>query len=794
MTHEHTPPPPVSDIEEQRTLLANVIEGTGAGIWRWNIQTGHAEINDRWAGMVGYTLAELEPISIQTWIGLVHPDDLKISDAAREAYFAGTTDFYDCEVRMRHKLGSWVWIHDRGKVVGWTTDSKPLLMAGTHIDITKRKLAEEKLARSERLLRDAQETAQIGYYVNHLDTGMWESSPTLDKLFGIGPDFVRDTDGWGSLIHPEDREPTVSYFLRILASKEPFRMDYRIIRPNDGQLRWMAGYGSFEHDSTGKATRLVGCIQDITDRKAAEQTLRDMEERTRHEAALLRSIMESPHGVIIFSLDRNYLYTEFTRSHHATMRKIWGVNIELGMNMLDVISNPDDRARAKANFDRALSGESVVLLEEYGDTSCHRAFYEDRYTPIRETDGTISGLTVFVIDITERRQLEDRLRQAQKMEAIGQLAGGVAHDFNNLLAAIMMHLGLLRMGSSLDPESREALKELELSVKRAAGVTRQLLMFSRRSVLEIKVLDLNEVVENLLKMLRRLIGEHVELRFDQAAGPLPVEADAGMLEQVLMNLCVNARDAMPRGGVIHITTRAVAISDTQIESNKAEPGRVHACLEVSDNGCGMDEATLKQVFEPFFTTKEAGHGTGLGLATVHGIIAQHKGWVEVESHVGRGSTFAVYLPSTTTQQTQATGAGAGLPVTMHELSGHERILLVEDETNVRHILARLLRLYGYTVFEAGSGPEALEHWQRERDRIALLFTDMMMPGGLNGLDLAARFQAERPELKVIVSSGYSREIAGHETWARDGVVYLPKPCDPIAVGRAIRSCLHPNEA
>jgi PAS domain S-box-containing protein len=776
-------------LREQRTLLANVIEGTGAGTWQWNIRTGQAEINARWAEMVGYTLEELAPISFQTWIDLVHPDDLPISDAAREAYFAGTVTYYDCEVRMRHKNGSWIWIHDRGKVVERAPGGAPLLMAGIHIDITERRIAEEKFNRAERLLHEAQETAQIGYYVNDLATGLWESSPTLDKLFGIGPHFVRDTAGWGSLMHPDDREPTVSYFLRIIANKEPFRRDYRIIRPSDGQLRWMAGYGNFEYDNAGNAVRLVGCIQDITERKQAEQILRDSETRTRHEAALLRSIMESPHGVIIFSLDCGYRYTEFTHSHKATMQRIWGVDIQIGMNMLEVIHDPADRAKAKSCFDRALGGESLVLIEEYGDPARHRTFYEDRYTPMFDVDGTIIGLTVFVIDVTERKQLEDKLRQAQKMEAIGQLAGGVAHDFNNILAAIMMQLGLLRHGSSLDLESREALKELELAAKRAAGVTRQLLMFSRRSVMEIKVLDLNEVVEHLLKMLRRLIGDHIELRFDRASAPLWVEADAGMLEQVLMNLCVNARDAMPRGGRLIIGTALATVTDQQVALNRAAPGEHCVCLRVSDTGCGMDECTLQQVFEPFFTTKAAGHGTGLGLATVHGIIAQHRGWVEVSSTVGQGSTFSAYLPSPLKGPDLTLVTGPAATPSLQDFSGHEHILLVEDEPGVREVIARLLRLYGYTVHEAGNGLEALAHWKGKRDHIALLFTDMMMPGGINGLELTAQFRTEKPELKVIISSGYSREIVDHDPRAAEGVLYLPKPCDALTVGKAIRSAL-----
>ncbi len=411
---------------------------------------------------------------------------------------------------------------------------------------------------------------------------------------------------------------------------------------------------------------------------------------------------------------------------------------------------------------------------------------------ITDGEGRAVSRVAHALDLSEwkaaeaaARDAEAQLRQAQKLEAVGQLAGGIAHDFNNILAGTMMHLGLLQARPGLDPEIRESLKELESEVQRAAGLTRQLLMFSRRSVLDVRRLDLNDVVANLLRMLRRLIGEHIDLRFDGKTGLPAVEADAGMIEQVLMNLVVNARDAMPRGGRITIATTPERVSDRQARAKPERRVGAFVRLSVGDTGCGMDSSTMAHVFEPFFTTKGAGQGTGLGLATAHGIVAQHHGWIEVASEPGRGSTFSVFLPV----------AGPAPSPVEHEAAvpmpdgGHETILVVEDEAAVRRMIVRSLAELGYAVIEAASGREALRLWRAHDASVDLLFTDMVMPEGMTGLELVERLQRLRPGLKAIISSGYSADIVRAGVPDRPGIVYLPKPYDVPTLGRAIRDCL-----
>ncbi|MCL5096743.1 MAG: response regulator [Candidatus Omnitrophica bacterium] len=395
----------------------------------------------------------------------------------------------------------------------------------------------------------------------------------------------------------------------------------------------------------------------------------------------------------------------------------------------------------------------------------------------------------FFRDITERKRLETQLRQAQKMEAIGQLAGGVAHDFNNILTAFMMQLSLLQRNRDLSPAMGESLRDLEAGAKQAASLTRQLLMFSRRSVMQPQILDLNQVVENLLKMLRRLIGEHIQLDWKGKAPLPPIKADLGMLEQVVMNLVVNARDAMPNGGRLGIATDSIGIDDKQARENpEARPG-TFVCLEVNDTGCGMSEEVLKRLFEPFFTTKEAGKGTGLGLATVYGITKQHQGWIAVESKLGQGSVFRVFLP--TAAKAPQTAPPGPLPRPVQ--GGHETILLVEDDQAVRRTVESYLQGLGYRVLVADNGIEAITRWQQQGGEVQLLFTDMVMPEGITGLELAKRLRVLNPNLKVIIFSGYSAELTHQNRVISDGIGYLPKPCSPKELALTIRRVLDTPE-
>ncbi len=405
-------------------------------------------------------------------------------------------------------------------------------------------------------------------------------------------------------------------------------------------------------------------------------------------------------------------------------------------------------------------------------------------TPLHKADGTPDGYLSMVLDVTERRRLEEQYLQSQKMEAVGQLAGGVAHDFNNLLTVITGFADVVRGRLAEGDPARELVGEIIKAGQRAAGLTRQLLAFSRKSVLAPRVLDLNAVLADLEKMLRRVIGEDVELATHLRPGLGPVRADPGQVEQAIINLAVNARDAMPRGGRLTIETRDVELDEGYAAAHReARPGP-HVLLAVSDTGHGMTPEVRARVFEPFFTTKEPGKGTGLGLAMVYGFVKQSGGHVEVYSEVGHGTTFKLYLPRGD-EPVKGRKSGAGLAAAPR---GTETVLLVEDEDAVRALAGHVLRSSGYTVLAAADGAEALRLAREYLRPIHLLVTDVVLPG-LGGRPLAERLLALHPETRVLFASGYTDDAVVRHGILSAEVHFLQKPFSPAALAQKVREVL-----
>jgi CheY-like chemotaxis protein len=371
------------------------------------------------------------------------------------------------------------------------------------------------------------------------------------------------------------------------------------------------------------------------------------------------------------------------------------------------------------------------------------------------------------------------------MEAIGHLAAGVAHDFRNILTVIQGHANLRLLNPNLDSKVADSLKQITEAVDRASNLTRQLLAFSRKQIMQLEVIDVNGMLTQISNMLARLIGEHITLRCSYFEQLPSIEADVCSVEQVLLNLAVNARDAMPNGGQLLITTKAADIDTSYLSRNpEAEKGE-YVCIIVTDNGCGMDEYTKSHLFEPFFTTKEVGKGTGMGLATAYGIIKQHNGWIEVESKPGLGSTFRVYLPASA-KKASKDDKKAPLP---NALGGKETILVVEDEEPVRHFVSDLLQEYGYNVRLASNGVEALEVWRKSAPEIDLLLTDVVMPQQISGVELADKLRRDKNDLKVIYTSGYSIELLDQHFRSRADFNFLPKPYHPLKLAEIVRTCL-----
>jgi PAS domain S-box-containing protein len=452
--------------------------------------------------------------------------------------------------------------------------------------------------------------------------------------------------------------------------------------------------------------------------------------------------------------------------------------------------NPADRER----FKNELEQHGVVVGLEHearrrdGSTvwiSLNARIVRDKTGKAILYEGSIEDITAQKRTAEALRVAEEQIRQAQKMEAIGQLAGGVAHDFNNIMTVINGYADLLLLLDNVPPEAREPLKQIGAAGERAARLTGHLLAFSRKQAMRLQILDLNKVVGDVSKMLYRLIGENISLQVNQSANLPPVMADSGMLEQVLVNLAVNGRDAMPKGGCLVIGAESRVIGPAQLNGGTEARAGQFVCLTVSDTGCGIPPADLTHIFEPFFTTKEPGKGTGLGLSMVYGIVKQHQGWVEVESQLHAGTVFRLFFPVVVIPRQFEPET----PPLRTVRGGHETILLVEDEIAVRGLCARILGRYGYRVLEAASGVEALGVWRDHGGQIDLLLTDMVMPGRMSGRELASELQKETPGLKVIYCSGYSPELSHDILGPRPGSRFISKPFHPQTLAETVREIL-----
>ncbi|HEV8544346.1 MAG TPA: ATP-binding protein [Verrucomicrobiae bacterium] len=438
----------------------------------------------------------------------------------------------------------------------------------------------------------------------------------------------------------------------------------------------------------------------------------------------------------------------------------------------------------KAEDFRVLTQKQPVnSMEVFELPNKRKAFIQGIKAPVYDSSGKIVGIQGILWDITDRLQLESQLRQIQKLDSIGRLSGAIAHDFNNMLTVIQGHAQVLAFQKNLSPKVRESLKAIEGAVTRATNLTRPLLTFSRKQPFHPVVSELGKVIKDFSQMLRRVLPENVRFDFGLTESPIGIVADVGMLEQVLLNFAVNSRDAMPGGGNIRVntSTRVIATGDL-VSHPQARPG-CFAVIEFADTGSGIPPEVLPQIFEPFFTTKAQNEGTGLGLATVYGIVQQHAGWIEVESEVGKGTTFRVLIPAQDFAPGETTGENE-----QALLSGHESVLVVEDEEPVRTFLSTMLRNQGYRVYSAGSAQQATERWHESEKKIDLLLTDMILPDEINGRELALRFLEGKPELKILVFSGYMPADAGKDFEAF-GIEFLEKPAPVGRLLKQIRSLL-----
>jgi PAS domain S-box-containing protein len=637
------------------------------------------------------------------------------------------------------------------------------------------KLAGESLLKSEKRFRSLFEYAPDGILIGDANSTYLDANESMCRMLGYTHDELVGKNATHIIAGPETGE--IEPVLREIHSGANHHREWHFCR-KDGSI--------FPADMIAKQMpdgNIITMVRDISERKRAEQSMLESAHfaQSTIDGLSTHLCVLDENGTILATNTawRKFAGPDATPAH--------GSNI--GDNYLRVCDaangkDADHAAAFAAGIREVINDRCKEFSMEY---PCHSPT-EHRWFIGHVTRFPGDGPRRVVVaheNVTEMRKLESQFRQAQKMEAIGQLAGGIAHDFNNILAVIQIQSELLKTEDNLSEQQSGLVDEICMSVERGSALTRQVLLFSRQQALEPRELDLNKSVNGVTKILRRVLGEDIELQLKYAMQPLYVLADPGMLDQVLMNLAVNARDAMRNGGKLLIETSAVEFDESiREQSVQARPGSF-VCLNVTDTGTGIPPEILPKIFEPFFTTKEAGKGTGLGLATVFGIVQQHKGWINLYSEVGRGTAFNIYLPRLE-KIPEHKKEQPGLTAVR---GGHETILLVEDDAFLRASVLKTLMQLGYRVLEAVNGVEALEIWRRQKDEIRLVLTDMLMPGGINGKQLGERLLQDNPKLKVIYASGYTAEIAGKDFRLKDGVNFLTKPFQAQKLARIIRENL-----
>jgi PAS domain S-box-containing protein len=646
------------------------------------------------------------------------------------------------------------------------------------LDITEQTKAGEALRLNESLYRATFDQAAVGMNYVSLEGRFLRVNPRYCEITGYSQEELLQL-GFQDITHPADLEGERERTGSLLSGEvHTGSQDKRYLR-KDGSVVWVHVTATLLRSGSGEPLHFVGVVEEITERLRAEEALRHSEERFR------RLVESAPEGILV-ERDLRILYV------NAAAVTMFGAASAAGLQGRDALElvSAEDRAAVRERSALVAGRAPVPPVERPYLRVDGKPFpVEVSAAPI-EYDGQPANL-VFLRDITERkhteaetRRLEEQLLQAQKMESLGRLAGGVAHDFNNHLTVIAGYCEMLLGRMAAGDATREEVEEIRAAGDRAGALTQQLLTFSRKQIAAPKPVSLNEVVAESGKMLRRLIGDHIEIvtRLDRALGL--VVADRGQMNQVLVNLVINARDAMPLGGRIDIETTNVDLDPNAGPYCKDAPAGPYAMLSVTDTGVGMSEETMQHVFEPFFTTKAVGIGTGLGLSTVYGIVRQSRGWIAVESRVGEGSVFHVYLPRV------ASAAEGGAPGTLPKEvpGGAETVLVAEDQAEVRRLALRILKSNGYDLLEASNGPEALEVSRNHAGPIHLLVTDVVMPG-MTGRELATRLLELRPQIKVLYMSGYSADVIGHQGVLDPGVTCLPKPFTPAELALKVREVL-----
>ena len=757
-----------------------IFEQTAVGVAQVETATGRLlRVNSRFLDILGYNHQEIEKLDFQT---LTHPEDLPSDADPLRRLVTGEIREFTLEKRCLHKQRHAVWISLTVSAL-WDPGETPNCHLALVEDITGRKQAEETAQEKDQDLDRFFNVALDLLCIADIHGRFLRLNPQWPKTLGYD---LSELEGrqYLDFVHPGDLEHTRAA-MRDLAQQRTVICFTNRYRCRDGSYRWI------EWCSSPAGERVYAAARDITERKQAEEFRKQQERELRESERKYRELVENANSIIVrWNPQGNITFlNEFGQ-------KFFGYRESeiLGRNVVGtLVPETETTGRELRPLMELIRADPAAFEQNINENQLRdgrRVWIAWTNKAVLDAEGNPLEVLSIGTDITERKRAEEeqaklraQLFQAQKIESVGRLAGGVAHDFNNMLQAILGNVALALEGTLPGTALRESLEEIQKSALRSADLTRQLLAFARRQTIQPRVLDLNDTVASMLKMLRRLIGEDIDLVWMPGADLWPVKVDPSQIDQILANLCVNARDAIAGVGKVTIETINRTLDDTYARNHPESAPGDYVLLTVSDTGKGMDAETRAHLFEPFFTTKEVGKGTGLGLATVFGIVKQNLGLVSVESDPGHGTTFKIHLP-----RARAESVAAKPKTVPAGLSGAETLLLVEDEEQVLNLARRILARQGYTVLSASRPEMAVAVAARHAGPIHLLITDVVMPG-MNGKELRERLRTSYPKLKCLFMSGYTADAIANEGVIEGGVHFLQKPFTLESLSGKVREIL-----
>jgi PAS domain S-box-containing protein len=753
-------------------LPRSTFEHAAVGVAHVALDGRFLRVNRKLCDILGYSR---DALLRQRFQDLTHRDDLEADLALLKRAIASEIATFSMEKRYIRGNGEVIWADLTVSLVRDAAD-RPLYCLSIVSDITARKRTEEALRESEQRLALALEAGQLGSWSLDLKSEAFEVSERGKALFGLPPDAGFNYATLLSMIHPEDLQEKLAAVQRAVASGNDYEFELRTIWP-DGSVHWILARGRPIYDRDGRPLRMVGTFLDTTERNRARVALQQRNDSL--EARYAAVFEHTTAGLILLSVtpDDRFVYEAANPSHEKTTG--WKSAEFIGKTAYDMFSR-DVGDRLAERFRRCRDTGMPITYEDTYSFPTGTRIMQATVVPIRDLDGRVAKLLVSTHDVTERKATEEALRQSQKMEAIGLLTGGVAHDFNNLLTSILGNLELVAQ-RALDPTLGRLLDGARRAAERGAKLTQQLLAFARKQRLERQAVDLNRLVAGMTDILQSTIGATIRVDTALGGGELwPAMVDVNQLELVILNLAINARDAMPNGGVLTIKLENLRISQDGHRGQLAAGDYV--VLSLADNGTGMSEEVRAKAFEPFFTTKQVGRGSGLGLSQVYGIARQLGGGVDIDSRPGAGTTVRVYLPRAAQAAPEPRGMTERIDPTSRQPA---RILVVDDDAEVREFVATCLTGFGYEVIEAADAKNALDIVGLDA-AINLILIDYAMPE-MNGAELLYQARRQRPQLKALFMTGYAPD--GLTDGEIDGVAVVRKPFKIAELASQLRSAL-----